>query len=102
MSKIDTVMAEFRDFMQSRRLAKAKHIPFFVKWVRQFLAFAKTHRDKSFDEVYALFGASLGKNAQISDWQLRQALDAVRIYGYQFRGISSSSQGRGKTLSYPV
>ena len=49
MSKIDTVMAEYREYMQSRRLAKAKHIPFLVKWVRQFLAFAKEHNGKSFD-----------------------------------------------------
>ena len=33
MSKIDTVMAEYREYMQSRRLAKAKHI---LKWTPIF------------------------------------------------------------------
>ena len=95
-------MAQYKAYLQSRRLAKAKHIPFFVKWVRQFLTFAKEHNGKTFDEVYALFGASLGENSQISDWQLRQALDAVRIYGYQFRNITSPAQTQGANLSYPL
>ena len=102
MRKIDTVMSQYKEYLQKRRLAKPKHIPFFVKWVRQFLAFAEQQRGKSFDEVYAQFGASLGQNQQISDWQLRQALDAVRIYGYQFRGISLASQTQGTDLSYPL
>ncbi len=90
MSKIDTVMAEYEANLARRRLAKKKHIPFLVKWVRQFLAFARDHHEKRFDEVYALFGESLGKNTKLGDWQIRQALDAVRIYGYQFREISQS------------
>ena len=84
MSKIDTVMAEYKAYLERRRLAKPKYIPFLVKWVRQFLAFAREHHGRTFDEVYALFGESLGKNAKLRDWQLGQALDAVRIYGYQF------------------
>ena len=99
MSKIDIVMAEFKAYLERRRLAKTKHIPYFVNWVRQFLSFAKEHRGKTFDEVYAMFGESLGKDSQINEWQIRQALDAVRIYGYQFREISLSSQSPDTELA---
>ncbi len=102
MSNLETVLAEYREYLQKRRLAKEKHIPYMLRWVRQFLTFAGKHRSKSFEHVYELFGASLGKNARISDWQLRQALDAVRIYGYQFRDVSSSSHAPGDNLPHPL
>ena len=95
-------MSEYQAYLEDRRLAKAKHIPFLFGWVRQFLIFAREHNDKTFDEVYALFGETLGKKSQISDWQIRQALDAVRIYGYQFMEISAASQSQAGDLIYPL
>ena len=95
-------MAEYKAYLERRRLTKAQYIPYFVNWVRQFLAFAKEHHGKTFDEVYGLFGETLGKNSHIADWQIRQALDAVRIYGYQFREISLSVQSNDNDLAYPL
>ena len=72
MNKIDTVLADYEAYLKRHRMAKSKHIPYLVKWVRRFLDFAKRQRGKSFDEVSLLYGAELGKDAKISDWQLRE------------------------------
>ena len=63
MNKIDTVLADYETYLKRHRIAKPKHIPYLVKWVRRFLAFAKNHSGKSFDEVSMIFGAELGKDS---------------------------------------
>ena len=95
MSTFANVLKEYEEYLYRRHIAPEKHIPFLVMWVRRFLRFAGTMRDKSFQEVNELFAASLEKDPQVEDWQLRQALDAVSIYGYQFRNLKAEDGGHG-------
>lgn len=97
MNKIDEILFEFGRYLEQRRLAPKSQIPFLKKWVHRFLIFARPHRKRPFEEVFALFGNFLAQNVLINDWQLRQALDAVRIYAYQFRQIHHSTHSLSPT-----
>ena len=72
----------FVAFIQQRHLAQGQHIPYFVKWVKKFLAaelppIAVSHNDK-----IQAFADLLARDPSIQDWQLRQALKAVELYNY--------------------
>ena len=65
--------------------AKAEHVPYLVGWVREFLRFARDKTGHKFETVIEMFRCHLEQNPRITDWQVRQAIDAVIIYRRQFR-----------------
>jgi len=85
MSKLEKVLDEYHKYLMHRRLAKEAHTPYMVRWVRQFLQFAKDKTGHKFETVIEMFRHHLEQNPRITDWQMRQAIDAVIIYKYQFR-----------------
>ena len=60
-------------------------MPYLVSWVKEFLRFAKGHAGHKFETVIEMFRCHLEQNPRITDWQIRQAIDAVIIYKHQFR-----------------
>jgi len=85
MNKLDKILDEYHKYLICRKLAKKARIPYLVRWVRQFLQFAKGHTGHKFETVIEMFRCHLEQNPGIEDWQIRQAIDAVIIYKYQFR-----------------
>ena len=81
--------------MRTRHLAPAKHQPHLVRWVREFLLFAREHAGYSFEQTLDLFLAEVGKRVGIKPWQVQQAGDAVRIYRYQYRGAAARHAPHG-------
>jgi hypothetical protein len=80
------VLDGYRNFLQERDFGPTTHQPYVVRWVREFLVFAETHRGYSFEQTLDLFLAEVGTRVGVKPWQLQQAASAVRIYRYQFRG----------------
>jgi len=98
MSKLDRILDEYHKYLLHRGLAKESHVPYLVRWVRQFLQFAKGHTDHKFETVIEMFRQHVEQSPRITDWQIRQAIDAVIIYKHQFRqrqfpDTPSSGQG---------
>ena len=65
------------------------HQPYLVRWVREFLLFARAHAGYSFEQTLDLFLAEVGGRVGTKPWQLQQASDAIRIYRYQYRGAKA-------------
>jgi hypothetical protein len=65
--------------LERRRLVRDRHLPFFIRWVDRYLVFCEQARPAANLAVPA-FVASLGKDAGIQDWQVRQAEHAVRLF----------------------
>jgi hypothetical protein len=40
---LQAVLDEYGKFLQDKDLALAKHLPYLVRWVREFLLFAQGH-----------------------------------------------------------
>jgi len=85
MGKLEKLLAEYHKYLTLRKLAKAEHVPYLVRWVREFLKFAKGKTGHKFETVIEMFKVHLEQNPGIKDWRIRQAIDAVIIYKHQFR-----------------
>ena len=85
MNNIKKVLAEYHKFLLDRKLAKVEHVPYLVRWVKEFLRFAKDKTGHKFQAVVEMFKQHLEQNPEIKDWQIRQAIDAVLVYKHQFR-----------------
>jgi hypothetical protein len=44
MNKLENILDEFHKYLMLRKLAKTEHVPYLVRWVKEFLQFA---RDKT-------------------------------------------------------
>jgi len=85
MNKLEQVLTEYHKYLTRRKLARIEHVPYLVRWVREFLKFAKGKTGHKFEAVIEMFEVHLEQNPGITDWQIRQAIDAVIIYKHQFR-----------------
>jgi hypothetical protein len=85
MNKLDKILDEYHKYLTLRKLAKADQIPYLVRWVREFLQFARAKTGHKFETVIEMFKQHLEQNPRVEDWQTRQATDAVIIYKHQFR-----------------
>ena len=85
MNKLDKILDEYHKYLMFRKLCKAEHAPYLVRWAKQFLRFAKGKTGHKFETVIEMFRCHLEQNPRITDWQIRQAIDAVIIYKHQFR-----------------
>ena len=83
------VLDGYAKFLQDKDLALDKHQPYLVRWVRDFLLFARAHAGYSFEQTLDLFLAEVGGRVGTKPWQLQQASDAIRIYRYQYRGAKA-------------
>ena len=81
--------ARYVKFFQDKDLALDKHQSYLVRWVRDFLLFARAQSGYSFEQTLDLFLAEVGGRVGTTPWQLQQASDGIRIYRYQYRGAKS-------------
>ena len=73
---MDKQLLQYQEEIKKRGLVPDRHTPFLVGWVRKYLSFGKPED--------AVFSDILERNGR-EGWQIRQALDAVRIYNSMFR-----------------
>jgi len=58
---LESVLEGYASFLRERMLAPLKHQPHLVRWVQEFLLFAKQHRGYTFEQMLELFLAALGE-----------------------------------------
>ena len=51
MNNLEKVLAEYHKYLTLRKLAKAEHAPYLVRWVREFLHFARDKTGHKFEAV---------------------------------------------------
>jgi len=83
--QLRAVLQGYDKFLQDKQLAPTKHRPYLVRWVQQFLYFARDHPGYTFEQTLDLFLAQIGDRVGAKPWQVQQAANAVRIYRYQYR-----------------
>lgn len=84
--------------MRTKGLALPKHQPYLIRWVKEFLHFAREHGDYSFEQTLDLFLAEVGGRVGVKPWQIQHAADAVRIYRYQYRGAGRVATSTGSAM----
>lgn len=85
------VLPEFQDFLISNSLVSKKYITFYAHWASKFLAFSNGHEKLSLDLRIREFLNYLKVQSNISDWQIRQAHEALQLYINHFLKGNTSS-----------
>jgi len=57
---LQDVLGGYAKFLQDKNLALDKQQPYLVRWVREFLLFARAHAGYSFDQTLDLFLSEAG------------------------------------------
>ena len=58
--RLNQVLAGYATFLREKELPSAKHQPYLVRWVREFLLFARDHGGYTFEQTPNLFLAEVG------------------------------------------
>ena len=73
--RMHVVLEGYGKFLREKDLALAKHQPYLVRWVREFLLFAQEHGGFTFEQTLDLFLAEIGGRVGVKPWQIQQAAD---------------------------
>ncbi len=71
------VLDGYAKFLQEKKLALDRHQPYLVRWVREFLLFARTHAGYSFEDTLDLW--DYGATKTIPGAALQNRLYAARL-----------------------
>ena len=82
MRELESSLQEFGEFLLKAQLARPAAAPYFVRWVRRFLA--RPASDEPLTDQVRGFCEELERNGGTEDWQVRQAEQALRIYFVNF------------------
>jgi integron integrase len=77
-------LTEFNKFLDSKSFVKEKYIPFYIHWARKFLGFSHENKQLNHDLKIKAFLNHLSNKPNITDWQIRQADDALRLFFHYF------------------
>ena len=80
----EAVLPEFQKYLLSHKLVKERNVPFYAYWASKFLAFSNNNEEISVELRVNKFLDRLKKQKNISDWQIRQGEEALRLYIHHF------------------
>jgi integron integrase len=98
------VLTDYQDFLLSRGLVQEKYVSYYAHWASRYLAFSNRNENLSADLKIEAFINDLKKQNKITDWQVRQADDAVRLYTGNYLDAKSSkhaSDVAGQNKKHP-
>ena len=78
------MLPEFQEFLLEREFVSEKNISFYAYWVSRFLNFSNNNENLSLKLRIEKFLNDLKGKKDISDWQVKQAEQAVKLYVYHF------------------
>ena len=82
---LNKTLPEFQEFLLEQNIVSERNVPFYAYWVSRFLDFfAKNNDALEMDLKVEKFLEFLNDQGSISDWQLAQAEEALRLYMNRF------------------
>lgn len=97
------VLPEFQAFLLDKKLVPENHVFFHALWVSKFLSFANKKQippDQYQENAVIEFIEDLKSNPGMSDWQIRQAGDAIRLYYFHYRGFKPDHLLKAKSADF--
>ncbi|MDO8720917.1 MAG: integron integrase [Syntrophales bacterium] len=95
-------LPEFQKYLLDKKLVPESKVSFFAYWVGCFFHYAQRH-DLTATEYQesniAAFLDDLRSGKRISDWQPRQAEDALKLYYFHYLGQSKSKSASHAAIS---
>ncbi len=101
--KKNDVLPEFQAFLLDKKLAPEKNVFFYALWVSKFLNYANKKQippDQYQETAVIEFIETMKSNPGMSDWQIRQAGDAIRLYYFHYRGFKPGNLPAGESADF--
>jgi integron integrase len=98
------VLPEFQAFLLDKKLAQEKNVFFYALWASKFLNYANKKQIPAHEyqeNAVIEFIESMKADPNMSDWQIRQAGDAIRLYYFHYRGFKPKNLSAGKSADFP-
>ncbi|MDD5645349.1 MAG: integron integrase [bacterium] len=83
---LSNILPEFQDFLVDKGFASKKHAPFYARWASKFLSYFNNNNEPDIEKNMTGFINVLTNDQNISDWQINQAHDALKLYLYHYNG----------------
>lgn len=91
------MLESFKNFLSSKGKVNDKYLPYYLKWVTEGLRFLDIPLSQTItNDQKSQFLKYLSKNHE--DWQVNQADNALRLYGYFLSSQQSDKSGIPETL----
>lgn len=81
---LSNILPEFQDFLIDKGFASKRHAPFYARWASKFLSYFNNNNEPDIEKNTEGFINLLIKDRNISDWQINQAHDALKLYLYHY------------------
>jgi len=102
-SKKNDVLPEFQTFLLDKKLVPEKNVLFYALWASKYFTYARKKQissDQYQEKAVLEFIESLKTDPNMSDWQIRQAGDAIRLYYFHYRGFKPNNLSKGKSADF--
>jgi integron integrase len=86
-------LQHFKQFLTEKRLVRDKNIPFYLLWIQRYLAYTGSNKNRGLDQTFVLRRFISTFEQRYEDWQMKQALHAVRLYLYYSARENIAVQG---------
>ena len=83
-------LMEFEDFIKRFHLVPPEKARFYVYWVERFVKYYKYKSSKSVKQTIASYLETMETDMRFSDWQVKQAADAILLYAERYLEQNSS------------
>ena len=101
-TKAGDVLPDFQKFLLEKKLAPEKNVFFYALWASKFFNYARKKQipsDEYQENAVIEFLEALKSDPNVSDRQIRQANDAIRLYYFHHRVLKPGNLSSFNILS---
>jgi hypothetical protein len=101
--KESDILPVFQAFLLERKLVPEKNALYYAVWASKFLNYARKKQispEKYQEKTVTEFIETLKSDTRLSDWQIRQAADAINLYYFHFRGHKPHNMSKVKSCDF--
>ena len=97
------ILPEFQTFLLEKKMVPEKNVLFYALWASKYFNYARKKQipAEGYQENAVIeFIESLKSDPNMSDWQIRQAGDAIRLYYFHYRGFKPNNLSTVKSTDF--
>jgi integron integrase len=102
VSKTD-ILPEFQSFLLEKKMVPEKNVLFYALWASKYFTYTRKKQinaDEYLENAVIEFIESLKSDPNMSDWQIRQAHEAIRLYYFHYRGLKPNNLPAKKSADF--
>ena len=97
------ILPEFQTFLLEKKMVPEKNVLFYALWASKYFNYARKKQipaEGYQENAVVEFIETLKSDPNMSDWQIRQAGDAIRLYYFHYRGFKPNNLSTVKSTDF--